>query len=183
MRIRLWVTIQLVRNQGKMSVPTVGAAISRPKTCVPVQAYHDAQMFPYRRRGGACPSRAGEPAFFFCARANTEIRHRAAGRGKPPPLRYRRTFRLCTHISNAVTLRAAARVKSPPCLKGGGRRPGGYGSPHSVAELQIPQSRPRVGSAVPAFGPGRKHSLLPALATNVPPARLLNASRPFRKGA
>ena len=27
--------------------------------------------------------------------------------------------------------------------------------------------------------PGRKHSLLPALATNVPPARLLNASRPL----
>ena len=32
-----------------------------------------------------------------------------------------------------------------------------------------------------AFGPGRKHSLLPALATNVPPARLLNASRPFER--
>ena len=32
MRIRLWVTIQLVRNQGKMSVPTVGAGVpDRPK--------------------------------------------------------------------------------------------------------------------------------------------------------
>ena len=41
----------------------------------------------------------------------------------------------------------------------------------------------RGGSAMTAFGPGRKHSLLPALATNVPLARLLNASRPFRKGA
>jgi len=29
-------------------------------------------------------------------------------------------------------------------------------------------------------GPGRKRSLLPALATNVPPARLLNASRPLK---
>ena len=30
--------------------------------------------------------------------------------------------------------------------------------------------------------PGRKHSLLPALAANVPPARLLNASRPSCEG-
>ena len=37
--------------------------------------------------------------------------------------------------------------------------------------------------SVTAFGPGRKRSLLPALATNVPLARLLNASRPFRKGS
>ena len=29
-----------------------------------------------------------------------------------------------------------------------------------------------------AFGPGRKHSLLPALAKNMPPAYFLNASRP-----
>ena len=42
-----------------------------------------------------------------------------------------------------------------------------------------PQSRIRST----AFGPGRKHSLLPALATNVPPARLLNASRPLHRGA
>ena len=31
----------------------------------------------------------------------------------------------------------------------------------------------------PAFGPGRKHSLLPALAKNMPPAYFLNASRPL----
>ena len=30
----------------------------------------------------------------------------------------------------------------------------------------------------PAFGPGRKHSWLPALAKNMPPAYFLNASRP-----
>ena len=29
-----------------------------------------------------------------------------------------------------------------------------------------------------AFGPGRKHGLLPALAKNMPPAYFLNASRP-----
>ena len=37
----------------------------------------------------------------------------------------------------------------------------------------LPQS-----PSVPAFGPGRKHSLLPALAKNMPPAYFLNASRP-----
>ena len=31
----------------------------------------------------------------------------------------------------------------------------------------------------PAFGPGRKHSLLPAWAKNMPPAYFLNASRPL----
>jgi len=33
-------------------------------------------------------------------------------------------------------------------------------------------------TAMTAFGPGRKHSLLPALAKNMPPAYFLNASRP-----
>ena len=33
-----------------------------------------------------------------------------------------------------------------------------------------------------AFGPGRKHSLLPALAKNMPPAYFLNASRPPGRG-
>ncbi len=33
-------------------------ALIDPKTCDTVQVYPDAQMFPYRRRGGACPSRA-----------------------------------------------------------------------------------------------------------------------------
>ena len=42
----------------------------------------------------------------------------------------------------------------------------------------IPQS-----PTVPAFGPGRKHSLLPALAINNTPCCLLNASRPLHKGA
>ena len=37
----------------------------------------------------------------------------------------------------------------------------------------LPQS-----PAAPAFGPGRKHALLPALAKNMPPAYFLNASRP-----
>ena len=37
----------------------------------------------------------------------------------------------------------------------------------------LPQS-----PAAPAFGPGRKHGLLPALAKNMPPAYFLNASRP-----
>ena len=37
----------------------------------------------------------------------------------------------------------------------------------------LPQS-----PSVTAFGPGRKHSLLPALAKNMPPAYFLNASRP-----
>jgi len=34
----------------------------------------------------------------------------------------------------------------------------------------------------PAYGPGRKHSLLPALAKNMPQAYFLNASRPLHKG-
>ena len=38
----------------------------------------------------------------------------------------------------------------------------------------LPQSR----ICSTAFGPGRKHSLLPALAKNMPPAYFLNASRP-----
>ena len=42
----------------------------------------------------------------------------------------------------------------------------------------IPQS-----ASLTAFGPGRKHSLLPALATNSPLGCLLNASRPLHKGA
>ena len=37
----------------------------------------------------------------------------------------------------------------------------------------LPQS-----PSAPAFGPGRKHSLLPALAKNMPQAYFLNASRP-----
>ena len=37
--------------------------------------------------------------------------------------------------------------------------------------------------AVPAFGPGRNHRLLPPLATNMPPACLLYASAPLHKGA
>ena len=41
---------------------------------------------------------------------------------------------------------------------------------------KLPQSTP-----LPAFGPGRKHSLLPALAKNMPPAYFLNASRPLRR--
>ena len=41
----------------------------------------------------------------------------------------------------------------------------------------IPPSAPQ-----PAFGPGRKHSMLPALAKNMPPAYFLNASRPLHKG-
>ena len=35
---------------------------------------------------------------------------------------------------------------------------------------------------VGAFGPGRKHSLLPALAKNMPSAYFLNASRPLGGG-
>ena len=42
----------------------------------------------------------------------------------------------------------------------------------------IPQS-----SSMTAFGPGRMHSLLPALAKNMPTAYFLNASRPLHKGA
>ncbi|MBR6725750.1 MAG: hypothetical protein IKL81_02040, partial [Clostridia bacterium] len=37
--------------------------------------------------------------------------------------------------------------------------------------------------AVTAFGPGRNHRLLPALAKNMPLAYFLNASRPLHKGA
>ena len=43
----------------------------------------------------------------------------------------------------------------------------------SSAYRILPQS-----PSAPAFGPGRKHSLLPALAKNMPPAYFLNASRP-----
>ena len=39
---------------------------------------------------------------------------------------------------------------------------------------KLPQSTP-----LTAFGPGRKHSLLPALAKNMPPEYFLNASRPL----
>ena len=38
-------------------------------------------------------------------------------------------------------------------------------------------------SSMTAFGPGRKHSLLPALAKNMPTAYFLNAPRPLHKGA
>ena len=43
-----------------------------------------------------------------------------------------------------------------------------------TSRCTIPQS---------AFGPGRNHRLLPALAKNMPPACFLNASRPLHKGA
>jgi len=38
-------------------------------------------------------------------------------------------------------------------------------------------------NVVPAFGLGRKHSLLPALAKNMPQAYFLNASRPHQRKA
>ena len=43
----------------------------------------------------------------------------------------------------------------------------------TLPQRALPQS-----PAAPAFGPGRKHGLLPALAKNMPPAYFLNASRP-----
>ena len=49
---------------------------------------------------------------------------------------------------------------------------------YGIHVTTIPQS-----PTVPAFGPGRKHSLLPALAINNTPCCLLNASRPLHKGA
>ena len=52
----------------------------------------------------------------------------------------------------------------------------------STAALRHGQSLRR-GFAAPAFGPGRNHRLLPALATNSPQGCLLNASRPLHKGA
>ena len=42
----------------------------------------------------------------------------------------------------------------------------------------LPQRAFPQSPAAPAFGPGRKHGLLPALAKNMPPAYFLNASRP-----
>ena len=44
-------------------------------------------------------------------------------------------------------------------------------------ETLLQRALPR-SPAAPAFGPGRKHALLPALAKNMPPAYFLNASRP-----
>ena len=49
---------------------------------------------------------------------------------------------------------------------------------YGIHVTTIPQS-----PTVPAFGPGRKHSLLPALAINNTLCCLLNASRPLHKGA
>ena len=50
---------------------------------------------------------------------------------------------------------------------------GQWGSSACLHYRTLPQS-----PAVTAFGPGRKHGLLPALAKNMPPAYFLNASRP-----
>lgn len=47
--------------------------------------------------------------------------------------------------------------------------------------MSSPQTPLGHGFAVPAFGSGRKRSSLPALAANVPPARLFNVSRPQRE--
>ena len=44
--------------------------------------------------------------------------------------------------------------------------------------VSIPQS-----ALLTAYGPGRKHSLLPTLAKNMPLAYFLNAWRPLHKGA
>ena len=68
---------------------------------------------------------------------------------------------------------------SLPCVKGGGTacRDGGIVKIKIYAKT-IPQS-----ASLTAFGPGRKHGLLPALAKNMPPAYFLNASRPLHKGA
>ena len=45
-----------------------------------------------------------------------------------------------------------------------------------IGNFSLPQS-----ASLTAYGPGRKHSLLPALAKNMPPAYFLHASRPHQR--
>ena len=51
--------------------------------------------------------------------------------------------------------------------------------PHPLRADYAAMCLPSQSPAVTAYGPGRKHSLLPALAANSPPGCLLNASRPW----
>ena len=73
--------------EGKPNPPVVGAAISRPQICDPVQAYRDAKTYPYYRRGGACPSRAGITFPVPICPGEYMDRHDTAGRSGRPPLR------------------------------------------------------------------------------------------------
>ena len=68
------------------------------------------------------------------------------------------------------------RTRLPPGGRGtacGGRSLRNLEFVPTSSSRALPQSAP-----LTAFGPGRKHGLLPALAKNMPPAYFLNASRP-----
>ena len=64
----------------------VGAdALIGPQSCDLAQVYGDAKTSLLFRRGGACPSRAGENDVFPPRPGECVNRHSTAGRGKPRP--------------------------------------------------------------------------------------------------
>jgi len=113
--------------------------------------------------------------------ANTAIRFFGSLNRMP------RSAASCSDCQKSINLIGS---ESLPCVRGDAERRRGGGV--VAAKCFVFASLFKIFRTFPAqslsrfatpFGPGRKHSLLPALAKNMPPACFLNVSRPLHKGA